>query len=668
MKATRRQFRKNGLCLLVSMALAGAFSLANADDIYIIPHEATHVFSIDDVQGGFDGSTYATDPSIICMGGCTGDAQPYEDKGGVMLYPVDSEFGFIVEDFVGAAQKDRNMDHAEGWVGNIDEGGVRAANADTDTFKVTPPLGSWCAGLGSNTVKCSTEHYVVMEHLKTCNETIPYMHADPDTGIQKDLIDPETGFPLVPASTCAAGALDDVLFEVVGGLVTATPLGPDADGFPNLIPNESTVMNDVATNTDYAITKKDDGKALYRWGSMIKRPNDLRFYARMALPDEWKNNPETAYDVTKAELHIDHLITNNPNDQVRPEDMENEGAIGILPEVDKTGDVWTSLKECYEGDGDLIPFGTVFRNPPFAIAVPEPPEDQSGLDPLDPYPYSEDLRHGFTNGWFTTIDRNPFEKAGDEIGQGPRWRLKPNKFGQDLPSLEIPLIECSPVPFSHHNIMYEVGERTLTVLNLLDFEDFNENGDPTDDSPLLTSQGWIDPEGNGYNELMDELVPGLSVNGLPLTEDFDLAVYIKGDNKATSLFSATLYIEYESTEPPDDPPPPEESYDVSLTAFNTPSSIPWGTTSSMKIKVLNAGPETASGTVEFVGVWTDAHEDEFIERSFEDLAAGELTKIKFDWTAPAGSGTETVNWTATVIADGDVTPANNTATSKTIVW
>jgi len=77
---------------------------------------------------------------------------------------------------------------------------------------------------------------------------------------------------------------------------------------------------------------------------------------------------------------------------------------------------------------------------------------------------------------------------------------------------------------------------TTTEINLLDF---------AGPSPLATSAGWTDPSGNGFNILADPEVPGLSINGLPLSEDFDLAVYIKGDRKPTAIFSAQLLIEYE---------------------------------------------------------------------------------------------------------------------------
>ena len=38
------------------------------------------------------------------------------------------------------------------------------------------------------------------------------------------------------------------------------------------------------------------------------------------------------FPVTKARLIVNHTITNNPNDQLRPEDLENEAAIGVLPD------------------------------------------------------------------------------------------------------------------------------------------------------------------------------------------------------------------------------------------------------------------------------------------------------------------------------------------------
>ena len=53
-----------------------------------------------------------TDPSIICGAPVAGSpecptdaAQPVVDRDGDTLYPVDSEFGFYVVDFLGAQAK-----------------------------------------------------------------------------------------------------------------------------------------------------------------------------------------------------------------------------------------------------------------------------------------------------------------------------------------------------------------------------------------------------------------------------------------------------------------------------------------------------------------------------------------------------------------------------------
>ena len=224
---------------------------------------------------------------------------------------------------------------------------------------------------------------------------------------------------------------------------------------------------------------------------------------------------------------INHWITNNPNDQLRPEDLENEAATGRKPSYRIEGtvgidEVWKTTIPCYEGDGDLIDteegandptfigVGTYLKNAPFAL---DPAVAPGILPEDDPYAFSSDLVGGFTNAYYTTINRDPFEwsyvstqgaEAGEydfvgspvplsmdemdglglELVSGPRWRLKPNKFGQDLPGLEIPLIECSAPPFKSDNIKYEVGTPVTTVINLLDWEDEN--------SPLATSKGWVE--------------------------------------------------------------------------------------------------------------------------------------------------------------------------------
>jgi hypothetical protein len=551
-----------------------------------------HVFSINDVMGGFDGSTYGPagivqDATILCIPGVTQvscPVAPIVDKEGVTLYPIDSEFGFDVVDFLGARAKVRNNDYAEGYAGNIRDGdtvvGVKISNAATDTYKVKPPLGTWCQGLGGNSVKCSTEHYVVLEHVQSCHEVVPYQFADPFTGEQQTL-----GYPDDPdLVNCADNELDNDVRVLTGGV--------PGDAYDPLLnpmnPNDNTsVLDDIATSSDYSITLKDDGKVLYRWGSLIKRPNDVRLYARLPLPAEWKV-PGADFVVNKAELHVTHWITNNPNDQLRPEDLENEAASGRTPDyrvTDVGGDeYWLSTRDCYEGDGDeisaegpidptVLPAETVLRNGQFAYP-------NLAANPLtQPQELSADLTGGFTNAFYTTINRDPFEWSyrildGDDNGliepadddyfnhvgfplpltdaemaseglafvSGPRWRLKANKFGQDIPGLEIPAEECSPPPFERDNIKYEVGELVTTVINLLDWDALDAGGP----SPLATSKGWVDVTANDFVTVVTpEGEPPVTSNGLPMTDDFDLAVYIKGDRKPTAVLNAKLVIDYE---------------------------------------------------------------------------------------------------------------------------
>ena len=464
----------------------------------------------------FDGSTYGDagateDKGIICglpdsaEKSCPADAaQPFTDKSGVTLYPVDTEFGFYVVDFVGAQEKALDGDYGEGWVGNLSDGsGIAVSNAITDRFKVKAPQGTWCQGLGGNSVKCSTEHYTVMEHVLSCHEVIPYFYADPETGEQGIQETPDGSLSI----DCTDTALDDEMLILSGGVPT-TRLTDSTPGVQMDANDNTSVLDDLAVSTDYSLTLKDDGKALYRWGALIKRPNDVRMYARLALPDEWKA-PGADFPVTKAWLVVNHTITNNPNDQLRPEDLENEAAIGVLPDhtienADTPDELWRSSKLCYEGDGDIIDteegstdptvigIGTYLRNGPFAL---DPAANPGVLPEDDPYAFSADLTKALTNAWYTTIDREPFEwsyevrseangvvtvdyrgcpgpvadpayaalctnvPAGAPLFSGPRWRLKPNKFGQDLPGLEIPTTAaleepCTPPPFEKDKIKY----------------------------------------------------------------------------------------------------------------------------------------------------------------------------------------------------------------------
>jgi hypothetical protein len=523
-----------------------------------------------------------------------------------------------------------------------------------------------------------------MEHVLTCYETIPYWFADPVSGDQAILSTPDGSLTY----ECANAGLDDVAQILVNGVATSR-LTSAVPGEQMEANDKTDMLNNVALSSDYSVQLKDDGKPLYGWGGVHKRPNDIRMYAQLALPKEWKVEGAN-YKVTKAQLVVNHWITNNPNDQLRPEDLENEAATGRKPSyrVENTpeGEVWKSTVDCYEGDGDFIDSetpatpigdGTVLKNMPFALskdATPGPQPEE------DPYAFSSDLTGALTNAYYTTINRDPFEwsyvksedkaegvydfvgsstplsdeemaERGLELVSGPRWRLKPNKFGQDLPGLEIPLIECSPPPFKSDNIKYEVGTPVTTVINLLDWADEN--------SPLATSKGWVDYTANEFIEVTD----GLSGNGLPITQDFDLAVYIKGDAKSTALYNAQLIIEYEDEGPQ---PPGDAIYDLALT-LSVPPEITAGSTGVVSAVIFNSGPDAAEGaTVTVTGITNRGTEVISEVRSLDELASSGTANESFNFDAPTDRSTK-INWTVMVSSAGDTNPVNNDATAKTKV-
>ena len=480
----------------------------------------SQVLTIDNVIGNFDGTTYAEDNSIINLSAdledpnnpdppdYLGPVRAMQDKSGNILYPIDSEFGFYVTDFLGADPKVRDGIYSEGWIGNIVDAtgnvvGVSVANAATDVFKSGLPLGTWSAGLGGNSVKSSTEHYVVMQNVLSDQ-------AFPD--------DPNAVYQLDNNLILVGGQYDgQYVSEVIAALQAEYDAGndevdvfpePDGDGVIDirdvLVPNESTVTENIAVGNDYSVTLKDDGKLLYRWGTIVKRPNDIRMGVQVDVPQSWLDddanyiNGGKGYRITSAQLIVTHAITNNPNDQIRPEDLENEAATGRLPQYlviehpDYPGDpnyaLWVSPVNDFTGDGTFLPsyfqldengdlildnqgnpiVNTDAQGNPIGTIFREIRPDNDATPTL----VSSDLVNGFTNAWYTTMDRDPFEPVLDSNGDyitGPRWRLQSNKFGQDLPGVEIPLIPHSQPPFQKGNIKYEVGELTTTTINLLDW-------------------------------------------------------------------------------------------------------------------------------------------------------------------------------------------------------
>ena len=515
----------------------------NTDPTYT----AKHVFSTNDITGTFDGVTQGEDGGVIDF-----TADPKVTKEGVNLYPIDSEFGYIVTDFVGAEQKTLNDDYAEGWAGDLEVAGEHVglviSDEPTDFFKTPAVLGTWLAGLGGNTVKASTEHYMVMQNVLS-DQRYPG--------------DPEAVYPLDDNLFMIGGDFDGIaVLDIIANKVAKDPIDwadpgtpewtytivepdvddvvvtivdKDGDGEVTLLdllePNETEIHINIAAGEDYSVTMKDDGKLLYRWGNTIKKPNDVRLEVEIELPDEWSapdlySSLKSLYQVTEAELVTHHTITNNPNDQIRPEDFENEAAIGTLPTYEIDGDGrWVTTDGYYAGDGTYYPAGTVLKDPQLVI-------DAASSDIVAMGAGSVDLLEGYTNAWYTTMNREPFEPVLNEDGteysedgSGPRWRLQPDKYGQDLPSVVIPQDPSLTSNPTHDQVKYEVGTETQTVLNLLDWE--------YPISPLSISAGWQDTPGE------------VSENGLNMTENFDIAFYVKGDIKPATLYSTELVLSYE---------------------------------------------------------------------------------------------------------------------------
>lgn len=479
-------------------------------------YTASHTFSTDDVTGTFDGATQGniapTDVQIVDF-----TATPILSKDGVELFPINSEFGFVVADFTDSVPKDfdLNPEYDEGFVGDLKDAdgnqqGLLVADSPTDTFLTPARLGTWLVGIGGDTVKASTEHYSVMQNILS-DQRYP---GDPDAlyALDDDLV-------MIGGAYDGQRVLD--ILPIVGDV--------NGDGVVDirdvLTPSENTITQNIAASRDYSVTLKDDGKVLYRWGNEVKRPNDVRLETHIALPDEWKAEDAVTglpklYMVTQAELVVRHTITNNPNEQVRPEDLENEAATGRIPTYTVDGDgKWLSTEDFFAGDGTFLPAGTVLKDPALAAAAASSPLVQMGAA-------SADLLQGYTAAWYITQDREPFEPIldGDGYEVGPRWRLKADKYGQDLPSVVIPDDPSAEPPPTKDEVKYDVGAPTQTVINLLDWKGV---------SPLTLSAGWQNAPGS------------VTINGLNLTEDFDIAFYVKGDQKPVTLYDAKLVMSYE---------------------------------------------------------------------------------------------------------------------------
>jgi hypothetical protein len=382
---------------------------------------------------------------------------------------------------------------------------------------------------------------------------------------------------------------------------------------------------------DYNKKMKDDGKYLYFWGHFNQVPTSLHLYANMPLPASWKTDG-ASYKVTKASLIVDHNITNSPNDQIRPEDFENENATGILPQYTicpvapslapnacdglPVG-TWVSAVVSIEG-GDLepIPAGSILK----------------GFNPVSGL-------FEYTNAWYTSLDRDPFG------GLNPRYRLKSSKYGQDLPGVELP--------------QYEAGTPTITTLDLLSIKD------PATGLPLLAqSKNWnnfldqsIDPI---TGQLLDP-IDGYSFNNSPMTPDFDLMIYIKGEvGKPTIVRSAQLVIEYDD---PNSVPVP--TIDLTIPTLIVPALVSKNTVNILSLTVDNLQAGSVPATVTLVGKNTLGAVVGDFSANITTPTDNSAATVSFVWTAPSyGTG---VFWTATVTNTYDTNNTNNAKTAKSVV-
>lgn len=382
---------------------------------------------------------------------------------------------------------------------------------------------------------------------------------------------------------------------------------------------------------DYTKKMKDDGKFLYYWGNYNQEPTPLYVYAKMDLPAAWKVAGAN-YKVTKAKLIIDHDITNSPNDQIRPEDFENENATGVLPQYticptapalapaacsgQPTG-TWVSSVDSQEGgDLELIPAGSVLKalNP------------ATGL-------------FEYTNAWYTSLDRDPF------AGANPRYRLKSSKYGQDLPGVEL--------------TQYEAGTPTTTTLDLLSIKNLT-TGLPV----LADSKNWNNYLDQYIDPLTGQLVDpvdGYSFTECPMTTDFDLMMYIKGEvGKPTIIRSAQLVVEYDD---PNAVPPP--TVDLTIPSVTIPTSVYKSTTSTLRVTVDNLQSGAVPAAVTLVGKNSYGTVVGNFSTSITTPADNSAAIVSFTWTAPS-YGT-TVTWTATVSNPSDINNTNNTKTATTVV-
>jgi len=534
----------------LSLSLIVAFALSAGAATYYSP---VHVFSIEDVQ---------CDTRVYGSADCVDLSNPIPGtKDDYTYYGIDSAYSFTAYDFgldengLPAENKvpiPRDGIFNDGWIANIYDSsgnviGVKARSPETKTWKAGGLNGAWAAGLGGNSVKASTEHYVVMQNIME---------------------------------------------------------GPN---------------NPLVLGTDYSYKLKDDGKYLFRWGNTNKSPTEVRLYTQIPLPEGFVGGN---YTVTKASLTFKHRISNSPNDQIRPEDFENEGATGILPQYYVVGNQWFSSVDSVAGDGSPIPAGTLLADFDNPVVM-----DFDGDGVADYTDY-------MTNAWYTTLDRDPWG------GPNPRYRLKSSKYGQDLPGVEMD--------------QDTTGDLTTTTIDLLTIHD-----EETGEIVLQNSDNWGDYL--DVNPLKGDLVDDeQTIDDCELSNNLDLMMYVKGEYKGLEVYDVQLRIDYIGGV--DEGEPVAEEIDVAV-AVDGPRTVATDASKGVKVEVQNLFDSFASGTLRVTGTLLDGTQMYNFSEPFSVNA--EPQKFTFRFTAP--SEEDTITWSASAYIEADVALDNNVDSDTTSV-
>ncbi|SHJ31193.1 hypothetical protein SAMN02745165_02076 [Malonomonas rubra DSM 5091] len=529
----------------LSLSMLGVFAASATAATYYSP---VHVFSIDDVQ---------CDTRVYGSADCLDLSNPIPGtKDDYTYFGIDSAYSFTAVDFKPLESKlpiPRDGVYNDGWIANIYDAsgnviGVKAKSPETKTWKAGGLNGAWAAGLGGNSVKASTEHYGVMDHI-----------------------------------------------------LNAAWMPP------------------MVMGTDYTYKLKDDGKYLFRWGNINKSPSEVRLYTQIPLPEGFVGGN---YTVTKATLTFKHRISNSPNDQIRPEDFENEGATGILPQYYVIGNQWFSSVDSVEGDGDFIPAGTLladFDNPM------EIDFDNDGVIDYTDY---------MTNAWYTTLDRDPWG------GVNPRYRFKSSKYGQDLPGVEME--------------QYTSGDLTTTTIDLLTI-----HNEETGEIILQNSDNWGDYL--DVNPLKGDLIDDeQTIDDCELSDNLDLMMYVKGEYKGMEIYDVQLRVDYIGGV--DEGEPIAEEIDV-VVSVDGPRTVATDGSKGVKAEVQNLFDSFASGTLRVTGTLLDGTQLYSFSEPF--TVDSEPQKFTFRFTAP--STEDTITWSASAYIEADVALDNNVDSDTTSV-